>query len=133
MENQGKKYCEYASMLRWAIAKKYGLNYQSSECNHEGSCMGYCWKCDEELKNLQRQLEEKGINDISLDHDLASLMPKEEADSLWECTKAMLREEERRRVLEGRIVSRSADKVFKMRLFDMFKELLNKLFAKRVS
>lgn len=64
--NQGKQKCEILRRIRMDIAKRYGLRYNPSECTHEGDCSGTCPKCDAELKDLQRQLESRGITDIDL-------------------------------------------------------------------
>lgn len=64
--NQGKQKCEILRRIRMDIAERYGLRYNPSECTHEGDCSGTCPKCDAELKDLQRQLESRGITDIDL-------------------------------------------------------------------
>lgn len=64
--NQGKQKCEILRRIRMDIAERYGLRYNLSECTHEGDCSGTCPKCDAELKDLQRQLESRGITDIDL-------------------------------------------------------------------
>ena len=35
---KGKDKCEILKMIRKYVAKKYGLDYEPSECTHEGSC-----------------------------------------------------------------------------------------------
>ena len=64
--NQGKQKCEILRRIRMDIAERYGLRYNPTECTHEGDCSGTCPKCDAELKDLQRQLESRGITDIDL-------------------------------------------------------------------
>lgn len=64
--NQGKQKCEILRRIRMDIAERYGLRYNPTECTHEGDCSGTCPKCDTELKDLQRQLELRGITDIDL-------------------------------------------------------------------
>lgn len=64
--NQGKQKCEILRRIRIDIAERYGLRYNPTECTHEGDCSGTCPKCDAELKDLQRQLESRGITDIDL-------------------------------------------------------------------
>lgn len=64
--NQGKQKCEILRRIRMDIAERYGLRYNPSECTHEGDCSGTCPKCDAELKDLQRQLQSRGITDIDL-------------------------------------------------------------------
>lgn len=64
--NAGKEKCEILRCIRQDIADKYGLEYTPSECTHQGDCSGTCPKCDTELKELQRQLELRGISEIEL-------------------------------------------------------------------
>ena len=59
--NAGKEMCEVLKSMRKKIAEQYGLVYEPTECNHEGSCQGTCPRCDAELRDLQRQLEEKDM------------------------------------------------------------------------
>lgn len=62
----GKDKCELLKDIRRQIAEQYGLEYHPTECLHKGECAGTCPRCDAELQDLQRQLEEKGIHDIEL-------------------------------------------------------------------
>ena len=41
------------------IAKKNGIPYQTEECTAKGDCKGYCPKCDEELRGLNKAIAEK--------------------------------------------------------------------------
>ena len=50
------------------------MEYATTECSHKGDCPGTCPKCDAELADLQRQLEEQGITDISQDKALSNLV-----------------------------------------------------------
>lgn len=128
---RGRIYCEYAEMIREAVAEKYGLDYHPSKCNHDNPYMGFCWKCDEELKDLQRQLDNKGIKDISLEDDIASQIPKEVTDSLWTVLKARISEEERifNDELSGyvRIIKEDSFSMKDDRLIDKLKRLVKKL------
>ena len=60
----GKEKCEILRRIRQDVAERYGLQYSPTECKHQGDCSGTCPKCDAELKDLQRQLELRGITDI---------------------------------------------------------------------
>ena len=60
--NRGKEICEKLKSIRKEIAERYGLDYNPTECNHQGDCAGTCPKCDEELQDIQRQLAERGIH-----------------------------------------------------------------------
>ena len=71
--NIGKDKCELLKNIRTYIAEKYGLDYLPSECKHEGDCQGTCPKCDAELIDIQKQLDSKGITDISSDAVLNEL------------------------------------------------------------
>ncbi len=64
--NKGKRKCEQMRSIRRAVAEKYGLQYDPEPCTYEDDCPGTCPKCDAELNDLQRQLDEKGIKDISI-------------------------------------------------------------------
>lgn len=63
---RGKEKCELLKDIRRKIAEQYGLTYHPTECTHEGDCRGTCPRCDAELEDVQRQVEEKGINDIEV-------------------------------------------------------------------
>ena len=62
----GKEKCERLKAIRKQIAEQYGLEYVPTECTHKGECTGTCSKCDAELRDLQEQLNRKGIMDIDL-------------------------------------------------------------------
>lgn len=70
--NQGKQKCELLKAIRKQIAEQYGLDYNPSECSHEGECSGTCPQCDAELKELQGQLDSLGRKDIELNKDILS-------------------------------------------------------------
>ena len=64
--NAGKEKCELLRRIRRDVAKRYGLEYNPTECTHEGDCSGTCPVCDAELRDLERQLHAKGINAVPL-------------------------------------------------------------------
>lgn len=70
----GKDKCNVLREIRKRIAEKYGLTYQPTECHHEGDCAGTCPKCDAELQDLQRQLKEKGIENIEFDRQMKEMV-----------------------------------------------------------
>ena len=74
--DKGKEKCEILKAIRAYVAEKYGLDYTPSECNHWGKCSGTCPKCDAELEYLQKQLEKKGITDITNDSKLSEMVEK---------------------------------------------------------
>ena len=82
---RGKEKCEQLKSIRRQIAEHYGLTYNPTECTHEGDCRGTCPKCDAELDDLQRQLEEKGIRDIDLRTDIRTDIISEEQSEEEAC------------------------------------------------
>ncbi len=78
--DKGKKKCEMLKNIRKAIAEEYGLRYEPTVCNHKGDCVGTCPRCDEELRNLQRQLDEKGIADIQIEKIESEVIPTKELE-----------------------------------------------------
>lgn len=66
----GKEQCERLKAIRKQIAEQYGLKYVQTECTHKGECTGTCPKCDAELRDLQEQLNRKGIKDIDLNVEI---------------------------------------------------------------
>lgn len=70
----GKDKCNLLREIRKRIATQYGLTYQPAECRHEGDCAGTCPKCDTELQDLQRQLKEKGIENIEFDRQMKEMV-----------------------------------------------------------
>lgn len=72
----GKDKCELLKAIRRQIAEQYGLEYNPTECHHKGECAGTCPRCDAELKDLQLQLEEKGIRDIDLNETMRDKVDK---------------------------------------------------------
>ena len=72
--DRGKEKCEILKAIRTYVAEKYGLEYATTECSHKGDCLGTCPMCDAELADLQRQLDEQGITDISQDKALSDMV-----------------------------------------------------------
>ena len=72
--DRGKEKCEILKAIRTYVAEKYGLEYATNECSHKGDCLGTCPMCDAELADLQQQLEEQGITDISQDKALSDMV-----------------------------------------------------------
>lgn len=66
----GKEKCEILKSIRMQIAKQYGLEYSPSECHNPGNCSGTCPKCDAEIRDLQMQLDNKGIEEVNLIVDM---------------------------------------------------------------
>ena len=53
---QGKHICETLKTIRRDIASANEIDYQPTECTHEGDCAGTCPKCESETRWLERQL-----------------------------------------------------------------------------
>jgi len=78
---RGKDKCELLKSIREQVAKRYGLEYNPTDCQHKGDCAGTCPRCDAELRDLQRQLKEKGIDDIELNEEIEELIANMEMPS----------------------------------------------------
>ena len=66
----GKQKCEALKRLREIIATANGIEYNPTECNFRGECLGYCEKCDTEAKYLEAELERleaEGKEVVSMD------------------------------------------------------------------
>lgn len=55
----GKQKCDLLKSIRKEIAEKNNIVYLTSECNHEGNCMGTCPKCDAEIRYLDMEIKRK--------------------------------------------------------------------------
>lgn len=55
----GKKICETLKAIRRNIAEANEIDYQPTECHHEGDCAGTCPKCESETRWLERQLRNR--------------------------------------------------------------------------
>lgn len=53
---RGKRICETLKGIRREIAEANEIDYQPTECTHEGDCAGTCPKCESETRWLERQL-----------------------------------------------------------------------------
>lgn len=76
--SKGNEISETLKEIRQKVAEKYGITYNPSDCDHEGDSHSNC----DELRHLQRQLEEKGITDVELSEEIEraieSLTPPDE-------------------------------------------------------
>ena len=52
----GKRICETLKGIRRDIAVANEIDYQPTECKHEGDCAGTCPKCESETRWLEKQL-----------------------------------------------------------------------------
>ena len=56
---QGKHICETLKGIRREIAEANEIDYQPTECTHEGDCSGTCPKCESETQWLEKQLRNR--------------------------------------------------------------------------
>ena len=56
---KGKDKCNYLKKLRNKAAKANGIDYHSEECKFKGECLGTCPKCEAELRELTKKINEK--------------------------------------------------------------------------
>lgn len=66
----GKEKCQLFKSICKKTAERYGLTYIPTECTYEDNCQGSCRRCEAELKDLQQQLTEKGIEHIDLKKEI---------------------------------------------------------------
>ncbi len=63
---RGKDKCKLLKDIRRRVAQRYGLDFETEECYFLGECVGTCPRCDAELRDLQKQLDEKGVADVAM-------------------------------------------------------------------
>lgn len=56
---KGKTTCETLKAIRRKIAEQNGIVYEPVVCNHKGDCRGTCPLCEEELRYLESQIQQK--------------------------------------------------------------------------
>lgn len=56
---KGKEKCRILKDIRRRIAEENGIEYVTSECKHKGDCRGTCPKCEQEVRDLERELERR--------------------------------------------------------------------------
>ena len=56
---KGKKRCKILKEIRRQIAENNDIEFITSECKHQGDCLGTCPKCEAELRYLERELEKR--------------------------------------------------------------------------
>ena len=59
MKYYGKEKCKILKQIRAEIAKNNDIEWIVEECEHKGNCLGTCPKCEAEVRELERKLEEK--------------------------------------------------------------------------
>ena len=56
---KGKKRCKILKEIRRQIAQNNDIEFITSECKHQGDCLGTCPKCEAEVRYLERELEKR--------------------------------------------------------------------------
>ena len=59
MKYYGKEKCKILKQIRAEIAKNNDIEWVIDECQHKGNCLGTCPKCEAEVRELERKLEER--------------------------------------------------------------------------
>lgn len=61
--NIGKIKCEFMKKLRKAIASANHVEYEPTECNHQGECKGTCPACEKEANDLLDEIKKQNGNE----------------------------------------------------------------------
>lgn len=56
---KGKRTCKILKEIRRQIAQNNDIEFITSECKHQGDCLGTCPKCEAEVRYLERELEKR--------------------------------------------------------------------------
>ena len=56
---KGKQRCKILKEIRQRIAESNDIEFITSECKHQGDCLGTCPKCEAEVRYLERELERR--------------------------------------------------------------------------
>ncbi len=56
---RGKRICRILKDIRRQIAENNDIELITSECKHQGDCLGTCPKCEAEVRYLERELEKR--------------------------------------------------------------------------
>ena len=59
MKYYGKEKCKILKQIRAEIAKNNDIEWIIDECEHKGNCPGTCPKCEAEVRELEKKLEER--------------------------------------------------------------------------
>lgn len=55
----GKKTCNQLKAIRKQIADANEIDYQPTECTHDGPCSGTCPKCESEMRYIEREIQQR--------------------------------------------------------------------------
>ncbi len=56
---RGRNKCRILREIRERIAEENDIPYVTRECGYRGECSGTCPRCEQELRYLERQLEQR--------------------------------------------------------------------------
>ena len=73
---RGKEKCKILKQIRKRIADENDIPFVVEECEHKGECKGTCPKCEAELRELERALDEKEARGEKVDRT-ADIEPPE--------------------------------------------------------
>lgn len=62
----GKDKCELLKSIRKKIAYTNSIDLECEECSFDGECSGTCPKCEEELRYLEKVINEKRNDGITI-------------------------------------------------------------------
>lgn len=57
--HQGKKICNQLKTIRKQIADANEIDYQPTECTHDGPCRGTCPKCESEMRYIEQEIQQR--------------------------------------------------------------------------
>ena len=49
---RGKYVCKTLKEIRKQVADANGIDYEPTECTHEGDCAGTCPRCEQEVRYI---------------------------------------------------------------------------------
>lgn len=84
----GKEKCEMLRSIRMTIAQKYGIEYETKECDHEECATGTCPLCEQEAELIMDELRKRELTgeldkiDIEVFKDPESILPAEDENLL---------------------------------------------------
>lgn len=55
----GKSKCKILKQIRKQIAENNDIELITSECKHQGDCLGTCPKCEQEVRYLEQELNKR--------------------------------------------------------------------------
>lgn len=55
----GKQKCRILKEIRQEIAKNNDIEFITTECKHQGDCLGTCPKCEAEVRYLEAELDKR--------------------------------------------------------------------------